>query len=295
MTKSNDAAKAGNMGMYFPKGFSKSRSIELAELICQAYGQFDAFQRGKPWKPPGNYVLRKEFTYLWVPQRSVEKGIRNFDLTLRRLSRSRQQFKIPIGFAVQRKENYFLIFRGTQTVQEWIRNISISLSAYLLPEYGRVHSGFLQTYYSVRRDVIETLSGIDPKAKLFVAGHSLGGALTTLALPDIKANLNRTVSALYTYGSPRVGDNNFVTAFNLEFGQRSYRIVNTSDIVTSIPLPGPIARVVGGYFSHVETPIDLTVQREDLDENHDMRTYIAALKKDSEQRGFIGKLFEKGL
>jgi triacylglycerol lipase len=283
--------------MYFPKGFNSARSIELAELICQAYAQFDAFESGKPWKLPGKYALRTEFTYLWVPGRSIEKGIRNFDLILRRLSRSRQHkdVKIPIGFVAQRKENYFLILRGTETVNEWIRNISISLSSFAIPKYGRVHGGFLQTYKAVRKDIMEALSRIDLKAKLYVAGHSLGGDLTTLALPDIEANLNRKVSALYTYGSPRVGDNTFVTAFNRAFGHRSFRVANTSDIVTSIPLPGPIARIVGGYFSHVDTPVDLTVQKDDLEQNHDMKTYLSALNEEQGHKGFIGKLFEQGV
>ena len=283
--------------MYFPKGFNKSRSIELAKLISQAYAQFEAFERGMPWKLPSKYLLRTEFTYLWVPGRSIEKGIRNFDLTLRRLSRSRQHsnYEIPIGFVAQRNNSYFLILRGTQTVNEWIRNISISLSPYPISGYGRVHSGFLQMYRQMRKDIMESLSRIDSKGKLYVAGHSLGGALTTLALPDIEATMNRKISALYTYGSPRVGDNSFATAFNLALMQRSFRVVNTSDIVTSIPLPGPIARIVGGYFSHVETPVDLTVQRDDLEQNHDIETYLTALKERPSPKGFIGKLFEQGV
>jgi triacylglycerol lipase len=283
--------------MYLPKGFNKARSIELAELICQAYAQFDLFEVGKPWKLPSKYTLQTEFTYHWVPGRSIEKGIRNFDLTLRRLSSSRQRkdFKIPIGFVAQRKDDCFLILRGTQTVTEWIRNISISLSSYTISDFGRVHGGFLHTYNAMRKDIMAALSRIDAKAKLFVAGHSLGGALATLALPDIETNLNRKVNALYTYGSPRVGDNNFVTAFNNAFEQRSFRVVNTSDIVTSIPFPGPIARIVGGYFSHVDTPVDFTVQQDDLEQNHEMKTYLSALTRASGHKGFIGKLLGQGV
>lgn len=142
---------------------------------------------------------------------------------------------------------------------------------------------------------MESLAGADPKANLYIAGHSLGAALTTLALPDIEANLKRKVSALYTYGSPRVGNDAFVKAFNGSFGQRSFRVVNTSDIVTSIPLPAPIAGIVGGYFSHVDTPVDLTVQEDDLEQNHDMKTYVSALNKNKGQKSFLEKLLVKGV
>lgn len=74
--------------MYFPKGFDTELSIELAELIIQAYAQFEAFENEQRWKLPDKYSLKAEFSYLWTPGRTIEKGIRNFDLTLRRLSRS---------------------------------------------------------------------------------------------------------------------------------------------------------------------------------------------------------------
>ena len=281
--------------MYFPTGFDTTLSIELAELINSAYAQFEASENSALWKLPGKYALVREFSYLWTPTRTIEKGIRNFDLTLRRLSRSttNKDVRIPIGFVAERKDALFLILRGTQTVKEWIRNFSISLSDYPIEGYGRVHGGFLETYQALRADIMSALSAIDPNVALYVAGHSLGAALATIALPDIEANVKPKVSALYTYGSPRVGDDRFVKAFNRSFADKSYRVANTSDIVTSIPLPAPIAGIVGGYFSHVDTPVDLTIQKDDLEENHSMRTYLSALKGSKKQKSFLHRLLVK--
>ena len=281
--------------MYFPTGFDITLSVELAELINSAYAQFEAFENGAPWKLPGKYSLVKEFSYLWAPTKTIEKRIRNFDLTLHRLSRStrNKDVRIPIGFAAQRRDALFLILRGTQTVREWIRNFSISLSDYPIEGHGRVHGGFLETYQALRADIIGALSTIDSRAEFYVAGHSLGAALATIALPDLEANMKRKVSALYTYGSPRVGDDRFVKAFNRRFAEKSYRVANTSDIVTSIPLPAPIAGIVGGYFSHVDTPVDLTIQKEDLEENHSMRTYLSALRDSRKRKSFLHRLLVK--
>ena len=233
--------------------------------------------------------LKKELSYPWSARN-------NFDLTLRRLSRSMRSkaLEIPIGFVAQRKDTFYLILRGTQTVTEWIRNFGISLGPYLFADFGRIHAGFLDTYKLIRGASIEALGAMGPRAKLYVAGHSLGAALTVCAVPDIEASTHCRVEALYTFGSPRVGDDSFVQAFNSAFGPRSFRISNTSDIVTSIPLPVPIAGIVGGYFSHVDTPIDMTVQKDDLEQNHDMRTYLDALARSRGRNGLFEKILGRG-
>ena len=127
-------------------------------------------------------------------------------------------------------------------------------------------------------------------SRLYIAGHSLGGALATMALPDIGARMGRRPIFLYTYGSPRVGDNTFVTAFNQRYYENSFRIANTSDMVGLIPPPAPIVGTVGGYFSHVDTPIGFTVQFEDVAKNHDIKTYLSALQDSRAKKGFLNKL-----
>jgi len=46
-----------------------------------------------------------------------------------------------------------------------------------------------------------------PSASVVVTGHSLGGAIATLALPTLEKFLPSNVSiTLITFGSPKVGD-----------------------------------------------------------------------------------------
>jgi triacylglycerol lipase len=278
--------------MYFPEGFDIDRAIELGELVCQAYTQFEAFKKGKPWKPPSDYALKKVLKYLRDAEKNTIKSSGFFDLDLRGFHQAgKQKTKdVPVGFIAQRKESSFLIFRGTITDQEWFRNFRISLAPYSLPNFGKVHDGSLQTYKLFRSAIKETLDGMDPRSKLFIAGHSIGGALATIALPDIGARMDRKAIALYTYGSPRIGDNAFVTAFNSLYGGKSFRIVNTSDMVGLIPPPAPIVGTIGGYFSHVDTPISFTIQNDDLEKNHDIKTYLSALRDSKAKKGIVGKL-----
>ena len=39
--------------MYFPAGYDSDRAIELGELICQAYAQFEAFENERAWELTG--------------------------------------------------------------------------------------------------------------------------------------------------------------------------------------------------------------------------------------------------
>jgi triacylglycerol lipase len=269
--------------------------MELGELIQQAYAQYDAFEKEEPWQLSGGYLLKAELTYEWTGGRTLEAGKRNFDLVLRAggRTRNRKVVNIPIGFLAERQARAYLVFRGTITTTEWIRNFGINLSQYPLPGFGKVHDGFLHSYSLVRRTIIESVNSLNRRAQLNVAGHSLGAALATLAVPDIENNTKLKVRSLYSFGSPRVGDAAFVKSFNDSFAKRAFRIVNTSDIVTSIPLPVPIAGLVGGYFSHVDTPVDMTIQKDDLEKNHCMTTYLSALKGERQRRGLFAHVLRK--
>lgn len=285
------------LSMYFPRGFDVGLAIELGELIQQAYDQFEAFENDEDWKLHGSYSLTTVLKYVWSPERLIEKGIHNYDLTINKISRRRRNepTEIPIGFIAQRSGRLYLILRGTQTAKEWVRNFSISLYPYLMASYGMVHEGFLQTYHEIREVIVGTLSSINNHGTLYVAGHSLGAALATLALPDIESRITCRIRALYTFGSPRVGDATFVRVFNENYHNRSFRIANTSDLVTSIPLPVPLAGIVGGYFSHVDTPVDLTVQKDDLEMNHNMETYVSTLTADMRRKSLFGKLRKRSI
>jgi triacylglycerol lipase len=278
--------------MYFPKQFNVPRAIELGQLVDQAYAQFESFKNGTPWKLTNGYLMKQELHLERLAGKTTSKIAKYFDFDVAAVNRSARKGTkpIPIGYIAQRNDAIYLIFRGTMTAREWIKDFNIGLVPHMLPGQGKVHDGFQQLYGLMHSTIIETLGTIKLKRKLFIAGHSLGAALATLAFADIGAAMDWKTEEMYTFGSPRVGDNDFVTAFNRRYAARSYRIINTSDIVGSIPLPVPIVGIVGGYFSHVETPIDFTFQADDLEQNHMMKTYLSALEDANRRKGILGRL-----
>lgn len=96
----------------------------------------------------------------------------------------------------------------------------------------KVHAGFLEAYRVIREDMLKHIS--KKTKRVVTCGHSLGGALASLAAVDISCNRQIPVTC-FTYGSPRAGDGRFAKAFN-EHVERSIRLVNGLDPVTFVPL-----------------------------------------------------------
>jgi predicted lipase len=212
--------------MYFPPDFDLIRAVELSRLVTQAYDQLESFQKGIPWLPKGGYALVKELVQ--ESTAGAPGKIRTqYDTELRLLKKARttKDNIFPIGFVAQKQRSVFVIFRGTVTIAEWVRNLNVRLSNYSTADYGKVHDGFLETYSAIHNKLLKALVELDLRNKLFIAGHSLGAALATLAMPDIVANTGFRAPTIYTYGSPRVGDNQFCKTFDRKFASRSFRIV----------------------------------------------------------------------
>jgi hypothetical protein len=267
--------------MYYPPHFNPALALELGGLVNQAYAQHEAFQKNTEWSLEGGYEVVS-------PMRCAAQAGRLPEW----LRPGRKQEGIPIGFVARRRRSLYVVFRGTATAEEWSKNLSFNLADCPLPDHGKVHVGFLEVYRSLRDSLMEALSKAEGKPRVYVTGHSLGGALATLAVPEIESNTGLRIKALYTFAAPRVGDDPFVQAFNRSFADRSFRLVNTSDIVPSVPLPVPIG--MGSYFSHVETPVDFTAQFGSVEKNHEMETYMAALRQAENGRrgpGLLGFLW----
>ena len=97
---------------------------------------------------------------------------------------------------------------------------------------GNIHTGFKDAFDTVAMDIQNTLNKEALKDKpLFITGHSLGGALATIAAK--KLSHRGGIAACYTFGSPRVGNDKWI----LNIKNPIYRLVNAADCVTMLP-PG---------------------------------------------------------
>lgn len=109
-----------------------------------------------------------------------------------------------------------------------------------------MHRGFTRAYFSAR-DLIHAHLRDRNLTGVTVTGHSLGGALATLCAVDVQYNFTDKVSEIevYTFGSPRVGNDGFRASFNRRV-PHSYRFVHGMDIVPALP------RWWQGGYRHVD-------------------------------------------
>src|SRR6056300_961853 len=131
--------------------------------------------------------------------------------------------------AIWDDEVYILAFRGTEPDE--MSDVLADLNAF--PDKGVsggwVHNGFQNELEKVW-DQIKAHREEHKAKKLFITGHSLGGAMATLAAS--RFNLIDKVECLFTYGSPRVGTRSFVKSCKFPH----YRHKNNNDLVTTVPL-----------------------------------------------------------
>lgn len=85
---------------------------------------------------------------------------------------------------------------------------------------------------------------------IFVTGHSLGASLAALTAQKIHAIRPGSVKAVYTYGMPRTGNEQFASAYNQTLGSRTYRLVHGDDVVAKVPPSSLLKSRHVGRFLH---------------------------------------------
>jgi triacylglycerol lipase len=181
--------------------------------------------------------------------------------------------------------NSFVIgFRGSEETgaADWITDLKFVLVAYpFAPGKDaaiKVHLGFVDAYSSVR-DAILNGAKNSKHSHIITTGHSLGGALATLAAMDIKLNVPGRQVSCYTFGSPKVGNPAFAAAYN-KLVPDTHRFVNDADVVPTIP---PLGYEHVGELHHLgANVVDTSGIIEMLTEkvaDHLPNNYLAALQK----------------
>jgi hypothetical protein len=164
-------------------------------------------------------------------------SLANFKLTHKFFDANTNTFGFA-GLAPAAGENIIVFsFRGAtpSAGRNWITDLNAQRMPYPGLRGATVHKGFYNAYLSVARQVnlaAKSLLANCQGCHIYVTGHSLGGAVATLAAADL-FSLTPDLT-LYTFGSPRVGDLAFATYFD-KIVPDTYRIVNNKDLVPHIP------------------------------------------------------------
>lgn len=178
-----------------------------------------------------------------------------------------------------------LAFRGTRVsgferldtifTQPWMNYADLKTDAQFVPmafaKAGNVHGGILGSYERFWRAHGETMKRSIGERALLLTGHSLGAALATVA--GATGHLE-SAKAVYSFGSPRVGDRGFravLESMNLAV----HRFVHGHDLVTTLAPEGWLG------FTHVSDILHLKNDGSGIDDDEPdlAKVLLNALRK----------------
>jgi hypothetical protein len=142
----------------------------------------------------------------------------------------------PQGFITGGPQHIVIAFRGTEINIVDLLTDAWALPASLSPKIpGKVHGGFAGTFHGLWPDLktkLEAMRQAYPDAKIWITGHSLGGALAVMAAATLAVEEQQPVQGLITFGAPVTGDAEFHISVKTALGGRSWRCVHELDPVT---------------------------------------------------------------
>ncbi|EFJ32761.1 hypothetical protein SELMODRAFT_407867 [Selaginella moellendorffii] len=119
-----------------------------------------------------------------------------------------------------------------------------------LPDFVLSDETKLLAYDHISAELVTILRN-HRNAKLYITGHSLGGALATLftamlfynreenrVFYNTEDDVGRRLAGLYTFGQPRVGDESFASFMDASLNKptmRYFRVVYNNDVVARVP------------------------------------------------------------
>ncbi len=119
---------------------------------------------------------------------------------------------------------------------------------------ARFHSGFLDALNEIWGSLFPALESWQPSPgrRLWVTGHSLGGAIAQLAAWRLERNFIQ-VHQVYTFGAPMVGNAAASAAFQRQFPGRIFRFIDTRDLVPKLPA----ISLFTNEYRHCDTEVPL--------------------------------------
>jgi endonuclease G len=137
------------------------------------------------------------------------------------------------GFVAHSEHVVLVAFRGTESLGDWLADLNLLWTA---RPYGELHRGFYNAYADVSAALRQAIdAGGVGNRKIWITGHSLGGALTTVAAAELRGGY--PITGCHTFGQPRLADRDFQQAVAQWYPQSFFRFVNDDDLVTRVP-PG---------------------------------------------------------
>lgn len=177
-------------------------------------------------------------------------------------------------YTCEDEDTFYVVFQGSNGSADWIDNLDFK-QVELCTKPVKVHDGFLRQWCKISRKVEEVR--LFTNKKIICTGHSLGGALATIA--SYLKNFD-----CVTFGSPKVGNKKFKKYYNQDREQRRYVFEN--DIVTKVPF----RYMLFWKYYHVGEKIQLGKKTKLLDIIKHPIKYLKGSKEDHRPQNYLEAL-----
>jgi len=130
-----------------------------------------------------------------------------------------------------------LAFAGTDDPRDWITNLDFGKS-YPIKQFPHVavHEGFWDAWQDLKLEAIAVIAGLKTRHgtnRVLAVGHSLGGALASLAALDLTLSSDLHASVM-SYGAPRSGNGEYHKLVHERISY-NWRITHHHDLVVHLP------------------------------------------------------------
>lgn len=155
----------------------------------------------------------------------------------------------PLEAPSQNDKHPWVVFGGSESTEDWKTNFNALWSDVTYPlkvPGAKIHNGFQSQWAAAKADVVKRFQSLKDHGitKVFLAGHSLGGAVATVAAAEIQTLFPDMRVELITYGAPMCGNAAFGENINHLMSSRITRVVNSGD-------PVPCLTQVVGYADNI--------------------------------------------
>lgn len=137
------------------------------------------------------------------------------------------QWSTNLNFAITELPSNILDCTPRRYDRELVRNI-------------KVHSGFLSAFQTVQMGLLRFINGVSEGKKLYICGHSLGGALAVVNFLYLLLQPKPSVvHGVYTFGPPKVGNPALGEFLTRHASCKLQRVCNRGDLVPWLPPKRP--------------------------------------------------------
>ena len=179
-----------------------------------------------PAKPKPNllfiqgYNAQEALTFAYLSELAyeeygiVEQGVKQYGLEAKK--QIYDSHTDTNGFIASNSTTLVVVFRGTSIYS--FKNILTDVRFLKKPlNNGRVqcHRGFVDASNSVHRSIERYVKDHVGNKKLFITGHSLGGALASILTYRLSLKYKQLHPTMYVYGCPPTCDKEFSNKFDL--------------------------------------------------------------------------------